>query len=120
MLINCRIYKGRDVALKKMCKIPTEVDYRYLVREFQTQMRFKHQCILEIIGHSEDPAGFPILIMELGGPSLEDLIIKRKVKLSNETKKKYIQNVAEALAYLHSYNIVHRDIKVLSALVSEA
>lgn len=106
------IYQGRDVALKKMCKIPTEVDYRYLVREFQTQMRFKHQCILEIIGHSEDPAGFPILIMELGGPSLEDLIIKRKLKLSNETKKKYIQNVAEALAYLHSYNIVHRDIKV--------
>lgn len=95
-----------------MLKIPSETEYRYLVREFQTQMRFKHQNILEIFGRSEDTSGFPILVMELSGPSLEDLIMKKKTKLSPETKKKYILNVAEALAYLHSYNIVHRDIKV--------
>lgn len=53
-----------------MKKIPTQVELRYLIREFQTQMRFKHECILEVYGHSEDPSGFPILVMELGGPSL--------------------------------------------------
>lgn len=68
------------MALKKMRKIPSGVEYRYLLREFQTQMRFKHECILQIIGHSEDPSGFPVLVMELGGPSLESLIIKKKVR----------------------------------------
>ena len=48
-----RIYQGRSVALKKMRKIPSQVEYRYLLREFQTQIRFKHSCILEILGHSE-------------------------------------------------------------------
>ena len=73
-------YNGRHVALKKMRKIPSGLDYRYLLREFQTQMRFKHECILQIIGHSEDPSGFPILVMELGGSSLDKIIIKKKVK----------------------------------------
>ena len=36
-----------------MRKIPSQAEYRYLLREFQTQMRFKHSCILEILGHSE-------------------------------------------------------------------
>ena len=80
------MYNGRQVALKKMHKIPSPSDYRFLLREFQTQMRFKHDCILDIIGHSESKEGFPILVMELAEASLEDIIIKTKtryIKLSN-------------------------------------
>ena len=75
-----RLYNGRHVALKKMRSIPQGMQYTYLLREFQTQMRFKHECILQIFGHSEDPSGFPILVMELGGPSLDQIVIKKKVK----------------------------------------
>ncbi|KAM7456977.1 hypothetical protein BLSTO_02262 [Blastocystis sp. subtype 1] len=112
------IYKGKDAALKRMKKIPTQVELRYLIREFQTQMRFKHECILEVYGHSEDPSGFPILVMELGGPSLEDLVIHKGVKFSNEVKKRFVLDIAQALEYLHSYNIVHRDIKMANVLVT--
>lgn len=111
-----------------MKKIPTQVELRYLIREFQTQMRFKHECILEVYGHSEDPSGFPILVMELGGPSLEDLVIHKGVKwecgdgvtgrFSNEVKKQFVLDIAQALEYLHSYNIVHRDIKMANVLVT--
>lgn len=74
------IYKEKDVALKRMKKIPSVVESRYLLREFQMQMRFKHECILEIYGHSEDPSGFPILVIEFGGTSLEDLVIRKGIK----------------------------------------
>ena len=57
-LLTNSIYKEKDVALKRMKKIPSVVESRYLLREFQMQMRFKHECILEIYGHSEDPSGF--------------------------------------------------------------
>lgn len=33
-------------------------------------------------------------------------------RLLNEMKKKYLLDVARALEYLHSFNIIHRDIKV--------
>ena len=79
-LLTNSIYKEKDVALKRMKKIPSVVESRYLLREFQMQMRFKHECILEIYGQSEDPSGFPILVIEYGGTSLEDLVIRRGVK----------------------------------------
>lgn len=78
-MIN-RIYNGQSVALKQLRSIPSTVEYRYLLREFQTQMRFKHSCILDIIGHSESKEGFPILVMELAEASLEDILIKQKKK----------------------------------------
>ncbi|KNB42131.1 tyrosine protein kinase [Blastocystis sp. subtype 4] len=112
------IYQGRSVALKKMRKIPSQVEYRYLLREFQTQIRFKHSCILEILGHSEAGEGFPVLVMELGGPSLENLIIKKGVKYSNVDKRKFILDIAMALEYLHSFNVVHRDIKLANVLLT--
>lgn len=77
------MYKGQQVALKQMHKIPSPSEYRFLLREFQTQMRFKHDCILDIIGHSESKEGFPILVMELAGATLEDVIIKKKKKYTN-------------------------------------
>lgn len=40
-------------------------------------------------------------------------------RLSNELKKKYILDIARALEYLHSYNIVHRDVKVCNRLINE-
>jgi len=39
-----------------------------------------------------------------------------KIKMSSVSKqeiKKYFKDVCEALAYLHSENIMHRDIKVI-------
>jgi len=39
-----------------------------------------------------------------------------KIKMSSLSKqeiKKYFKDVCEALAYLHSENIMHRDIKVI-------
>ncbi|KAK8818968.1 hypothetical protein WA538_001548 [Blastocystis sp. DL] len=112
------IYHGRDVALKKMRKIPSQAEYRYLLREFQTQMRFKHSCILEILGHSEATEGFPVLVMELGGPSLEDLLIKQRRKFSFAEKRQFALDIAMALEYLHSFNVVHRDVKLANVLLT--
>lgn len=33
-------------------------------------------------------------------------------RFTNEEKRKYILDIAMALEYLHSFNVVHRDIKV--------
>ena len=33
-------------------------------------------------------------------------------RLSHKEKKAYILNIARALEYLHSFNIIHRDVKV--------
>ena len=63
-----------------MRRILPEDESQYLSREIYIQMQFRHECILQILGYSEDPSGFPLLIMELGGQSLDKLIMDNHVK----------------------------------------
>jgi len=50
---------------------------------------------------------------------LYDLLHKKKVQLSENDKRKIVQQVVSSIAYLHEHDVVHRDIKSHNFLVDE-
>ena len=93
----------------------------------EPQLKYEYK----IYKHLEGGFGFPkiygfyeerrqnILIMEMLGPSLEKLFNKCHKKFSQLTVLMIVEQILYRLEYIHSKNIVHRDIKPDNFLIGK-
>ncbi|OMJ67933.1 hypothetical protein SteCoe_34771 [Stentor coeruleus] len=70
-----------------------------------------HPNIIKLHEFFEDDSNYYLVTDYLSGGELLDFMIKNKV-LSEQVTAKYIKQALESVAYLHSKNIIHRDIKL--------
>lgn len=109
VVVEVELKDKRRTALKRMF-----LDCRYRNRELSTLLKINHPHIVELLYYRTFDWGteghYLDLIFELCDTSLEDMV-KDKTKLSEETILKFYEQSLDALGYLHSKNIVHRDIK---------
>ena len=112
---------NRDVAVKvldvDLAPSPT-VAARFL-REAQTVARLEHPHIVPIYKVGRHEEVFYIIMRCIDGPSLGDLL-ERHQKLSIGDAARIARQVADALAYAHSHDIVHRDIKPDNVLLDKS
>src|SRR6266849_8830602 len=103
---------NRDVAVKvldvELAPSPTVAE-RFL-REAQTVARLEHPHIVPIYKVGRQEEIFYIIMRCIDGPSLRQLLETQK-KLSIGDAARIARQVADALAYAHSHEIVHLDIK---------
>src|SRR5213594_2673220 len=103
---------NRDVAVKvldlDLAPSPTLAE-RFL-REAQTIARLEHPHIVPIYKVGRHEEVLYIIMRCIDGPSLRQLLGTHK-KLSVGDAARIARQVADALAYAHSYEIVHRDVK---------
>ncbi|HET9386270.1 MAG TPA: serine/threonine-protein kinase [Gemmatimonadales bacterium] len=103
---------NRDVAVKvldlELSPSPTVAE-RFL-REAQTVARLEHPHIVPIYKVGRHAEVFYIIMRCIDGPSLR-LLLERNKKLSVGDAARIARQVADALAYAHKHDIVHRDIK---------
>jgi len=108
---------NRDVAVKvldlDLAPSPTLAE-RFL-REAQTIARLEHPHIVPIYKVGRHKVGkqqevLYIIMRCIDGPSLRQLLGTHK-RLSVGDAARIVRQVADALAYAHSHDIVHRDIK---------
>lgn len=99
-----------------------------LLREVNINASIRHASILHFIGFNPkdfENQDFPVIITELAANgSLEDVIDLEGRGLSiegwNETKKLImIFGIASGMSFLHSHDIIHRDLKLENILVDE-
>ena len=87
----------------------------YFKREMDVITSLNHKNCLKLYGCSAIPSNnYPILVFPYcNGGCLEDYILKegKKPRLTNEQKYRVILEIAEGLAYMHSNNVIHRDLK---------
>ena len=95
----------------------TKVRFKFL-NEIAILKVLDHPNILKLYEFFEDSRNYYLVTDYLNGGELLDYILKNKVLSETETAK-YIKQVLESVSYLHSNNIVHRDIK-LENLVLES
>ena len=93
---------------RSMCD--TKVRFKF-INEISVLKVIDHPNIIKLYEFFEDLRNYYLVTDYLTGGELLDVIIKNKVVSEHDTAK-YIKQVLESVSYLHSKNIVHRDIKL--------
>src|SRR5216117_4208010 len=112
---------NRDVAVKVLDVelAPSAVVAERFLREAQTVARLEHPHIVPIYKVGRQQEIFYLIMRCIDGPSLGQLLETQK-KLSVGDAARIARQVADALVYAHSHDIVHRDIKPDNILLDKS
>ena len=92
------------------------------LRKFEQECRFlseiRHPNIVQYLDMVYDgPTGLPVLLMELMDESLTHFLERSDTPLSYHVQVDISHDIALALAYLHSNDIIHRDLSSNNVLL---
>ena len=118
------VYKVKEAATSRMyamkdilCRNGSAI--RNAIREVETMYQISHVGVIQINGVEQfiDAQGFHVLILTeyCAGGTLNERL---KWPSGDELNLKWIRQTAAALSYLHSCNVVHRDLKADNVLLT--
>ena len=117
---------GKPIALKIIKKLPSSLldgpySESYRCNELEVMMKLKHPCIGQLMDHAESYRELVIGIEYCAGGELGRMVERDRVEgtLKEETAKFQFYQVAQAVSYLHSLGICHRDVKPANILLKE-
>ena len=98
-------------------------EHRLPLRRFEQECEFmsaiKHPNIVQYLGTYQDPdTGLPVLLMELMDDSLTHFVESSTQPIPYHIAVNICHGIALALSYLHSKNIIHRDLSSNNVLLT--
>lgn len=120
------VYKALDTKLNRVAVIkvlPPELtsktaNFKRFEREAQLCSQLDHANICTIYDFSESNGTFYIAMQYIDGKNVRQLVGGRPLSISSALS--IAIQVTDALAYAHSKNIIHRDIKAGNVMVTES
>ena len=112
---------GESVAIKILDKLilsETPEDYELVKQEISILKIVKHKYIVQLYEILQTPQHIYIIMEYCEGKDLMDYILC-KHRLSELEALKFFQQLINALFYLHSQNIAHRDVKIDNMLLDK-
>jgi serine/threonine-protein kinase len=100
-------FYDKTFALKRAKSHLTPKELERFKREYQQMRVLRSPYILEVFGYNEVNKEY---VMELMDTTLDKYISKQNGKLSFQERLKLGFQIIKAFAYIHSKNILHRDI----------
>lgn len=116
---NIRDLQNIDTVCLKILKkseITSDRLREKLSSEICIQKSLNHQNIVKLY-HTFSNNIYIFMVMEVCDSTLSDLL-KQNKKIRESHTKKFILQLLSAIEYLHSVNVVHRDIKLSNILLS--
>ena len=123
------VYKAKCDQLPCAAKVlhPTILDTRdpgagKIMERFQQECAFlesiRHPNIVQYLGVTRDPESrLPVLLMELLDESLTNMLERSQQSLAYYVQVDICHDIALAVAYLHSNDIIHRDLSSNNVLM---
>lgn len=79
--------------------------------EGEIAMQMHHDRIVNTLEHGVTTKGERIIVMDyIRGPSLQDVIVRKRSELITGMHLQLMREMAEALTYVHSMEFIHRDV----------
>jgi hypothetical protein len=111
-------YFGTPVAIKKLFSVAP--DQKHLVtREFQMLQGLNHPNIVQFLGICDHSSGIYLITEYVEHGDLFDLLVFGTSDVGWKAKVKIALQIATACYYLHSKNVIHRDLKSQNILIGE-
>ncbi|GMM36307.1 serine/threonine/tyrosine protein kinase [Saccharomycopsis crataegensis] len=109
---------GETYAVKIISKRKLGIDNRNgVIRELDILKRLDHPNIIKLKGFYEDQDFFYLVMEFISGGDLMDFVAAQG-SISEEVSKEIIRQILEAINYVHSQNISHRDLKPDNILIA--
>ena len=121
VVLGKHILTGESVAIKILDKIilsQTPEDYELVKQEISILKIVKHKYIVQLYEILQTPQHIYIVMEYCEGKDLMDYILSKQ-RLSEIESLKYFHQLINALFYLHSQNIAHRDVKIDNMLLDK-
>lgn len=110
---------GRKVAIKRMgeeIKVNDREKQRFL-EEARTVALLHHPGVVEIYTIFEEEGSVYLVFEHVEGQTL-DRLVDKEGRLAWDSARRLFSEAAAALAYAHSKNVVHRDLKLANIMLS--
>ena len=116
--LGLHILTGRIVAIKSFNKKKVNSDKAKakIYHEINLMKNLRHSSVVKILDTFETEKYIFIIMENIAGGDLLSFV-KKRTKLNEKVCKFIFKQILEAIKYIHSKNIVHRDIKLDNVLI---
>lgn len=111
-------FEGRQVAMKQQELTDADLE-KYLLNELAILREMKHEGCIKFYGAFKSHGNMVNILTEyLEGGDLRRLLKDKTAPLGWKYRSSVLMGCAQALAYMHSLEIIHRDIKTENVLMT--
>ncbi|KAK3089007.1 hypothetical protein FSP39_000092 [Pinctada imbricata] len=110
-----KVYAGKIISKTRISKPHQR---QKIMREVELQSDLKHKNVVEFHSYFEDNDNVYIVLENCSRKSLVHMLKQRKSLTESEVRY-YLKQLVEGVKYIHSRNIIHRDLKLGNMLLNE-